>query len=60
VSDAVLTMVAGTLVPGSGEEAVALIPSLERKVEQEIITMAELDNMCADLQRLRRQAELGS
>jgi hypothetical protein len=53
-------MVAGTLVPGSGEEAVALIPSLERKVEQEIITMAELDNMCADLQRLRRQAELGS
>jgi len=50
----------GTLVPASAEEAVALIPSLERKVEQGGISMDELEEMCVDLQRLRRQAELGS
>lgn len=55
-----LTMVPGTLVPASAEEAVALIPSLERKVEQGKISMDELEEMCIDLQRLRRQAELGS
>jgi hypothetical protein len=55
-----LTEVAGTLVPASAEEAVALIPSLERKVEQGKISMDELEEMCIDLQRLRRQAELGS
>ncbi len=55
-----LTRVTGTLVPASAEEAVALIPSLERKVEELKISMDELEEMCVDLQRLRRQAELGS
>ena len=51
---------AGTLVPESADEAIALIPSLERKIEQETITTEELNEMCNNLQRLKRQAELGS
>ena len=43
----------GTLVPSCADEAKTLIPSLQGKIGD-----AELDELCGDLQRLKRQAEL--
>lgn len=48
----------GNLVPSSAEEAKALIPSLEAKVMEGKVTDENLTDMCKDLQRLRRQAQL--
>lgn len=48
----------GSLVPTCAEEAKALIPSLERKVEEGTINEDELEAICRELQRLKRQAEL--
>lgn len=48
----------GSLVPANAEEAKALIPSLETKVNDGKITDDELDELCKDLQRLKRQAQI--
>lgn len=48
----------GSLVPTSAEEAKALIPSLERKVENGTLSDEELEGICRELQRLKRQAQL--
>ena len=48
----------GTLVPGSSDEAKALIPSLEEKVGRGVVSDQDLDEMCRDLKRLERQAQL--
>jgi DNA-directed RNA polymerase II subunit RPB4 len=48
----------GSLVPTCADEAKALIPSLERKVEEGTVGEDELDGICRELQRLKRQAQL--
>jgi DNA-directed RNA polymerase II subunit RPB4 len=48
----------GSLVPTCSDEAKALIPSLEKKVEDGIVTEDELEGICRELQRLKRQAQL--
>ena len=48
----------GSLVPTCADEAKALIPSLEVKVADGKISDDDLDEMCRDLQRLKRQAQL--
>jgi DNA-directed RNA polymerase II subunit RPB4 len=48
----------GSLVPTCADEAKALIPSLEKKVEDGSLTDDELDGICRELQRLKRQAQL--
>ena len=48
----------GSLVPTSADEAKALIPSLEKKVEDGTVTEEELDGICEQLQRIKRQAQL--
>ena len=48
----------GTLVPGSADEAKALIPSLEGKVSMGILSERDLDDLCRDLKKLERQAQL--
>ena len=48
----------GSLVPTCSDEAKALIPSLERKVEDRIIDEDSLEGICRELQRLKRQAQL--
>jgi len=48
----------GSLVPISADEAKALIPSLEKKVENGTLTDLELEGICTELQRLKRQAQL--
>jgi len=48
----------GSLVPTCADEAKALIPSLEKKVEDGIVSEDELDGICKELQRLKRQAQL--
>lgn len=48
----------GSLVPTCADEAKALIPSLERKVEQGLIGDEDLEDICKELQRLKRQAQL--
>ena len=48
----------GSLVPTCSDEAKALIPSLERKVEEGIVNEEELEGICRELQRLKRQAQL--
>ena len=47
-----------TLAPTCADEAKALIPSLEKKVEDGSLDESVLDSICAELQRLKRQAEL--
>lgn len=49
-----------SLLPTSADEAKALIPSLEKKVEDGVIDEEALGTICLELQRLKRQAELGS
>src|ERR1700761_67193 len=48
----------GSLVPTCADEAKALIPSLEKKVEDGIVSEDELEGICRELQRLKRQAQL--
>lgn len=48
----------GSLIPTCADEAKALIPSLERKVEEGIVLDDDLEEICKELQRLRRQAQL--
>jgi len=48
----------GSLVPTCADEAKALIPSLERKVEEGTVTEDELEGICRELQRLKRQAQI--
>jgi DNA-directed RNA polymerase II subunit RPB4 len=48
----------GSLVPTCADEAKALIPSLEGKVTDGKITDDELDDLCSDLQKVKRQAQL--
>jgi hypothetical protein len=48
----------GSLVPTCSDEAQALIPSLTKKIEDGIITEDDLENICNQLQRLKRQAQL--
>ena len=48
----------GTLVPTCADEARALIPSLERKIEDGLITEEALELICKELQRLKKQAQI--
>lgn len=48
----------GSLVPTSADEAKALIPSLEKKVEDGLINEDDLEQLCKELQRVRRQAQI--
>ena len=48
----------GSLVPTCSDEAKALIPSLEKKVEDGIVAEDDLEGICRELQRLKRQAQL--
>jgi DNA-directed RNA polymerase II subunit RPB4 len=48
----------GSLVPTCSDEAKALVPSLEKKVEDGTVTEEELEGICRELQRLKRQAQL--
>ena len=48
----------GSLVPTCSDEAKALIPSLEKKVEDGTVSEDELEGICRELQRLKRQAQL--
>ncbi|ETI26237.1 hypothetical protein A1O7_07093 [Cladophialophora yegresii CBS 114405] len=48
----------GSLVPTCADEAKALIPSLEKKVEDGIVGEEEIEGICRELQRLKRQAAL--
>jgi DNA-directed RNA polymerase II subunit RPB4 len=47
-----------SLLPTCADEAKALIPSLEKKVEDGHLDESELDSICKEVQRLKRQAEL--
>ncbi len=48
----------GSLVPTCADEAKALIPSLEKKVEDGILGEEDLEGICRELQRLKRQAQI--
>lgn len=47
-----------SLVPTCADEAKAIIPSIEKKVEDNIITEEELDQLCHELVRYKKQAQL--
>lgn len=47
-----------SLVPTCADEAKAIIPSLEKKCEEGVVDEDELEGICKELQRLKRQAEL--
>ena len=47
-----------TLIPTGADEAKAVIPSLEKKCEEGTVDEEELEGICKELQRLKRQAEL--
>ncbi|ETN37333.1 uncharacterized protein HMPREF1541_08324 [Cyphellophora europaea CBS 101466] len=47
-----------SLLPTCADEAKALIPSLEKKVEDGVLDEMQLDEICKEVQRLKRQAEL--
>lgn len=47
-----------SLVPTCADEAKAVIPSLEKKCEEGIVDEDELQGICKELQRLKRQSEL--
>lgn len=47
-----------SLVPTCADEAKAIIPSIEKKVEDNIITEEELDQLCQELVRYKKQAQL--
>jgi DNA-directed RNA polymerase II subunit RPB4 len=48
----------GSLVPADAEEAQSVIPSIQTKVSEGKITVDELNDLCADLQKVKRQAQL--
>lgn len=48
----------GSLVPSCADEAKALIPSLEKKVEGGIVGEEELERLCEELGRIKRQSQL--
>ncbi|KAJ9658255.1 RNA polymerase B [Neophaeococcomyces mojaviensis] len=50
----------GSLVPSGADEAKALIPSLEKKVEDGLIEEETLETLCVELTKIKRQAQLGS
>ena len=47
-----------SLLPTCADEAKALIPSLEKKCEDQSVDEEQLDEVCRELQKLKRQAEL--
>ena len=47
-----------SLLPTCADEAKALIPSLEKKCENNRVDEGTLDEVCRELQKLKRQAEL--
>jgi DNA-directed RNA polymerase II subunit RPB4 len=47
-----------SLVPSCADEAKAIIPSLEKKVEDGLVDENALGQLCKELQRLKRQALL--
>jgi DNA-directed RNA polymerase subunit F len=49
-----------SLIPTCADEAKAVIPSLEKKCEEGVVDEDELQGICKELQRLKRQAELSS
>lgn len=49
----------GTLVPGTADEAKALIPSLEKKCEEGIVNETDLEALCKELTRLRQTNQMG-
>ncbi|KAK5071822.1 RNA polymerase B [Lithohypha guttulata] len=48
----------GSLVPGSADEARALIPSLEKKVDDGLVDAEDLENLCRELDKIKRQTQL--
>lgn len=48
----------GSLVPSCADEAKALIPSIEKKVEDGVVGEEELEALCKDLGRLKRTTQL--
>jgi DNA-directed RNA polymerase II subunit RPB4 len=47
-----------SLLPTCAEEAKALIPSLEKKIEDDLLDETQLEDICKEVQRLKRQSEL--
>jgi DNA-directed RNA polymerase II subunit RPB4 len=47
-----------SLLPTCAEEARALIPSLDKKIEDGDLDEGQLDDICKEVQRLKRQAAL--
>ena len=47
-----------SLVPTCADEAKAVIPSLEKKCEEGVVDEDELDGICKELQRVKREAQL--
>lgn len=50
----------GSLVPSCADEAKALIPSLERKVEVGEVSEEDLDGLCKELSRIKRNTQLNA
>lgn len=47
-----------TLIPTCADEAKALIPSLEKKIEDGLIDENDLEQVCVELQKVKLRAEL--
>lgn len=45
-------------VPSTADEAKALIPSLEKKVEDGTVQEADLEALCLELNKIKRQTQL--
>jgi len=50
----------GSLVPSCADEAKALIPSLERKVEVGEVSEEDLDGLCKELSKIKRNTQLNA
>lgn len=48
----------GSLVPSCADEAKALIPSLEKKVEDGVVSEEDLEALCRELNKIKRQTQL--
>ena len=48
----------GSLVPTNADEAKALIPSLEKKVEEGTVNETDLESLCQELNKIKRQTQL--
>lgn len=48
----------GSLVPTNADEAKALIPSLEKKVEDGVVNESDLEALCIELNKIKRQTQL--